>query len=160
MKVHKPNRIREFRKAEKLSLREVSEGCGISIAFLNKLERHIVGTNDETKARLARYLEKSLEEVFPDDLQPEPEKQEVPPEPEVVVPQPRKPSTVSLPVVSAKPPTRGRSFSPPKYSGEELGDLPPMSEDEFAKTIVDVDDPRSQRTTRHLIMRMGGRKLA
>ena len=73
-KQHAPNRIREFRLDPdgKIGLKELAEGSELSVSYLNKLERGLVGVSEEAKRKVARYLDKPVEEVFPGAEQPEP----------------------------------------------------------------------------------------
>lgn len=66
-----PNRIREIRikvnveeGGAKIGLKELAEGSETSVSFINKLERGLVNASPEVKARIARYLDKPVEEVF------------------------------------------------------------------------------------------------
>jgi transcriptional regulator with XRE-family HTH domain len=68
----KPNRIKELRLNQgegntKIGLKELAEGSEISVPFLNKLENNLVGTTAEVRARIARYLDVPVEDVFPNE---------------------------------------------------------------------------------------------
>jgi transcriptional regulator with XRE-family HTH domain len=62
-----PNRIRELRKRPgvKIKLKELAEGCGVSVPYLNRLERGLVGASEDVRERIAQYLDVPVEEVFP-----------------------------------------------------------------------------------------------
>ncbi|MGV0813181.1 XRE family transcriptional regulator [Mycolicibacterium boenickei] len=60
-------RIRQFRAARKMSLRQLADRAGISAGFLSQVERGQVNASVGTLRRLAQALGISLPDLFTDD---------------------------------------------------------------------------------------------
>ncbi|MGV9802331.1 helix-turn-helix domain-containing protein [Mycobacterium sp. NPDC003449] len=61
------NRIRQFRAARKMSLRQLADRAGISAGFLSQVERGQVNASVGTLRRLAQSLGILLPDLFTDD---------------------------------------------------------------------------------------------
>jgi transcriptional regulator with XRE-family HTH domain len=57
------NRIREIRKAKKLTLADVSERTGVSIAYLSDIERGNRNGSEATRQRIAGVLNVSVDDL-------------------------------------------------------------------------------------------------
>lgn len=59
------NKIKEYRKEQGLTLREMAEKCGVSIGYLSHLEN---GTRDnpstEVMENISKVLKKTIPELF------------------------------------------------------------------------------------------------
>ena len=61
------NRVREYRKAKRLTLRELSVAAGCSIAFLSDVELNRRGAKQETWQRFSDALGVPVDELRGDD---------------------------------------------------------------------------------------------
>lgn len=59
-----PNRVREYRLREGLTLRELSAHTGIDFGQLSKIETGAGGASDARKVRLAEFFNVSVGELF------------------------------------------------------------------------------------------------
>jgi len=181
-KARKPklNNVRRLRKEVSLTLTELAHGCGLSVAFLNKVERFLVGTSDENQRKIAEYIGKPVEEVFPKNAEPEPVLLE--PEEEQAIEKLKEigPATKNLqrkimqnspirrsktremmesgdnPVEAAQPAIRKIKA---RRESVILGEVD-SSETDFSHVVTGSDDPEARKTSEYLRRAYGGRRLA
>ena len=58
------NRVRELRRANGLTLREVAQTLGITYQAIANIETYITGATDDTKVKIAAYFHMPVHEVF------------------------------------------------------------------------------------------------
>lgn len=58
------NKVREYREARKIKLRELARAVDIDHSQLWKVEAGLVGCSDERKMRLAKYFGVGVGELF------------------------------------------------------------------------------------------------
>jgi hypothetical protein len=59
------NRIRKYRKMQKQGLKEIADRAGVSITFLNKVERWMTRPRKETRVKIAEALKQKYVKIWP-----------------------------------------------------------------------------------------------